>query len=425
MPNSPITFLPPPSTSPNGVGAGIDWSQIFKPQVPPMVPTQSGPAGVPPMNTGGIDWSHIFAPTNPVGTHQPAPAPLPTGPGAPPGMTVGMPSPAAPTIPTGAAAQEQPSPASSGVSGRTQGLGDLSDILGSFSSGEKANRALEGQFSQNYDNIMLDAAKNRRDDESDALKKLGQTAYLGQGGSHFAPGTVQLNGQTRQLQSYGLEPPKVSDAEKQGAATLEAQMLKRLEPGGSYTPTPLSNYAKPGLAENISSYGAAGVGGLGAIDQMMHGGSPSGAPSTGAPSGANKLINGAGSVANGITQASSLLGKLGPKAAGASKLLGGIGGKAVPLLGAATGAYDLIKGGSAMHNIMSGASTGASIGSIVPGLGTLVGGGIGAAVGGLRSLFGHKKKPAAGPTSAPPTAAPAAAPAGSTLHDMMASKGWV
>lgn len=75
-------------------------------------------------------------------------------------------------------------------------------------------------------------------------------------------------------------------------------------------------------------------------------------------------------------------------ASGAGGAMSTIMGKVVPLAGAALGAYGLIKGGSTASNLLNGAESGASIGTmIVPGIGTLAGAGIGALVGGIRSLF--------------------------------------
>lgn len=149
--------------------------------------------------------------------------------------------------------------------GGQNGLADISKVLGGFSSGQKANRALEGQFTQNYDRLMMEAQQARNQNESDALNKLGQTSYLLQGGSHFKPPTLSLNGKNYNSPDLGFGPIAPSEAEKSGASALQAQMLGRLSPGGSYTPTPLNNYAKPGLAENLSSYGGAATGMLGAI----------------------------------------------------------------------------------------------------------------------------------------------------------------
>lgn len=302
--------------------------------------------------------NNIFAPTNPIG-----------GPTAGP-TTTNKTSPT--SVPP--------------VSGVAQGLGDLSSILGGFSSGKKADRALEGQFTQNYDQLMLQAQQDRRVQEADALRKLNQTAYIGQGGSHFDPGTLSLNGQTHQLTDHGLGPIAPSAAEQTGAKTLEGQMLTRLQPGGSYTPQPLAGYAKPGKAENIASYGGSILGGLGAL----------------------KTIAGGGSGGEAGTAAAG---------AGAGGVMSGMLGKAVPLVGAATGIAGVLQNKSPLSAIGSGAGAGASIGSMVaPGIGTAIGAGIGALGGGLRSLWGHFHKPKA------PVIPQPLPPSGRTMQDMLDSK---
>jgi hypothetical protein len=148
----------------------------------------------------------------------------------------------------------------------TNGLADLGSTLGAFSSGEKANRVTQGNFTQGYDKLMLDAQAARNATESDAMKKLAQTSYLMNGGSKFT-GTpaLSLNGKTYGSQNLGYGPSAASDAQKAGASSLQSQLQARLSPGGTYTPQPLSDYAKPGAAENVGSYGAVGTSGLGAV----------------------------------------------------------------------------------------------------------------------------------------------------------------
>lgn len=277
------------------------------------------------------------------------------------------------------------------------GLGDLSSVLGAFSSGEKANRVLQGNMTQGYDKLMLDAQAGRNTNESDALKKLAQTSYITGGGSKFAPASFQLNGQSRTAPDLGFGPPPVSDAEKAGASTLQSQLQARLSPGGSYVPQPLNDYAKPGLAENIGSYGAAGVGGLGSILNMLGGDQATtgqGMNESGTPgsvmSGISKGIGTAGTAA-GLLSKAGLLGKsggVGSTLGSAGSTIGGLASKyAIPGLGAATGIYGLAKNQNVGSDILSGAGAGASIGSIVPGVGTAIGAGVGALVGALRGAF--------------------------------------
>lgn len=154
----------------------------------------------------------------------------------------------------------------------TSGLSGLGSALGAFSSGEKANRYMQGSLSQGYDKLMLDAQAARNATETDAMRKLGATSYIQQGGSNFKPPTLAINGRNIQTPNLGYGPRPSSDAEKAGAAALQSQLQARLSPGGTYTPQPLSGYATPGTAEQIGSLGAAGVSGLGSIFNAFSGG---------------------------------------------------------------------------------------------------------------------------------------------------------
>lgn len=63
--------------------------------------------------------------------------------------------------------------------------------------------------------------------------------------------------------------------------------------------------------------------------------------------------------------------------------------KLLPIAGAVTEGYNFLKDrGTPLGNVLHGAGTGASIGSMfAPGVGTLIGGGIGALAGGVKDLF--------------------------------------
>jgi hypothetical protein len=106
-------------------------------------------------------------------------------------------------------------------------------------------------------------------------------------------------------------------------------------------------------------------------------------------SGLNQAAGGVKQVASAGKMGGNLISKAMGEAPGqfGASTAGQVLGKAIPIAGAVQGTLGLINGGSLAHNLMSGAETGASIGSIVPGLGTLIGGGIGLGVGALRSLF--------------------------------------
>lgn len=153
--------------------------------------------------------------------------------------------------------------------GSTQGISDAAKVLGGAGEAEANNRYKKADTTQGYDRLALSAAENRRTDESDAMKKLAIAGYLGQGGSHYQPGTIQLNGQERQLPSFsGISPLPPSEAQKAGASTLEAQMLARLQPGGSWKPTD-PDYLNRGKVENIGNYGGLGLSLLGSAKDIF------------------------------------------------------------------------------------------------------------------------------------------------------------
>lgn len=150
-----------------------------------------------------------------------------------------------------------------------QGAADLGAVAGSFANDERMNRLTEGNFSQNYDQNMIAAQTGRNQNEDDALRKMAITGYLKSGGFKGGSPTIQLDGQQRTLPSYGSQPRPSSAAQVSSAGTLEDMLKQRLATGGSYMPQPLSNYATPGKAENISRIGGTVASGVGAIDNML------------------------------------------------------------------------------------------------------------------------------------------------------------
>lgn len=154
------------------------------------------------------------------------------------------------------------------IPGSPDAWDSLSKATGAITTGEAVNRYEKGRQTQGYDRLMLDAAQNRRTDESDALKKLAQTKYLESGGSQFKPPSIMLNGTMHQTPDLGYGPTPASDAQKQGASTLEQQMLARLQPGGSYTPT-TPDYLNRGALENVGQYGGLITGGISAAKNLF------------------------------------------------------------------------------------------------------------------------------------------------------------
>lgn len=314
----------------------------------------------------------------------------PYGPATPPGLT----SPGASGATSAGSTLQK---LLAGGSQPGQNSANLASTLGALSSGIKANRVTQGNFTQGYDQLMLNAQTGRNQNESDSLKKLAQTSYLMNGGSKFAPQGLSLNGKSYAPANLGYGPSPASAAQQSGAASLQGQLGARLAPGGSYTPQPLSDYATPGPGENLASGAAAGVGGLGSILNSLGiggggGGTGSGGTSGGS-GGANAIGAGlgmagtVGSLAKGLggSTGSTLGGLLGP---GLGQAGGSLMGDLLPGVGAATGIYGMMQNKGLASNLTSGAGTGASIGTMVmPGLGTAVGAGIGALAGGLESLL--------------------------------------
>lgn len=151
-----------------------------------------------------------------------------------------------------------------------QGATDIGSLLSGFGTGQQQNRIAGGNLTQDYDTLMLNAQQGRNANESDAMRKLAQTSYIKSGGAQSGPRSISLGGQTRELPSFGSAARPASAEMKQGAETLQSMLLDRLKSGGSYQPTE-PTYTKPGMAENIGSYGGAVAGGLGAMDSILHG----------------------------------------------------------------------------------------------------------------------------------------------------------
>jgi len=141
-------------------------------------------------------------------------------------------------------------------------FGDAAKLFDSEANTAATNRNTQGDFTQKYDQLMQQAQTGRNQNESDAMRKLGQTSYIMGGGSKFTPPSLTLNNKTYAPMDLGYGPIAPSDAEKAGAATLQAQLQARLAPGGSYTPQPLTGYAIPGKTEKAAQWGSRALTGL-------------------------------------------------------------------------------------------------------------------------------------------------------------------
>lgn len=141
-------------------------------------------------------------------------------------------------------------------------LPDAASMLGSFAQQSAQNRGANAGISGNYTNQMISSQANQRNQETDAMRKLGESSYILQGGSHFKPPTISLGGQERTTPDLGYGPMAPSDAQKQAATTLQSEMLKRVQPGSGYTPPPLDEFTKSGTAEKVANTGSLILGGI-------------------------------------------------------------------------------------------------------------------------------------------------------------------
>lgn len=146
-----------------------------------------------------------------------------------------------------------------------QGWGDMASVIGAYGQAEANNRKTKGDFLQDYDKINLDYVKENQDRESDAMRKLAQTSYIMGGGSPYT--APKLNsGQTVDL-GYGPKAP--SQAQIQGATSLQQQLGSRLTPEGALKPTDPNQYINEGTGEKVAKYGSLITGGLGAAKNIF------------------------------------------------------------------------------------------------------------------------------------------------------------
>lgn len=154
------------------------------------------------------------------------------------------------------------------VPGGVESMGDLAKMTGELENGEALNRYKKGELTQGYDRLMLDAAENRRKDVADANRNMAVGSYLSQGGSQAKLPSFMLNGQMRTPVDFGTMPRPATDAQKQQGDLLQAEMLKRLQPGGSYTPTD-PGYLDRGKLEKAGQVGSILSGGVGILKDIF------------------------------------------------------------------------------------------------------------------------------------------------------------
>lgn len=129
----------------------------------------------------------------------------------------------------------------------SKGLDAAGKAVGAYGQTAADNRGTRLQAIMDQDALRLRAQEDNRAGESDAMAKLASANYIQ---NSTAPAQVNPK--------YGYGPIAPSDAQKQAAALLQAEMLKRIQSGG-YKPSDISGEMNPGTGERISNYVAPGL----------------------------------------------------------------------------------------------------------------------------------------------------------------------
>lgn len=168
---------------------------------------------------------------------------------------------------------------------------DIAKIFGGIEDAEANNRYKKADMTQAYDRLALEAAQNRRLDETDAMKKLHQSGYILGGGSKYGQQPIGLHSGTLPIFPNGPMAP--TDAMKQGASTLQDQMLKRLQPGGSWAPTK-PDYLDRGKLETAGQWGGLGGAAGGVLGDIFGAGKTQPNPYADMGSAIAKMMAGSG-----------------------------------------------------------------------------------------------------------------------------------
>lgn len=146
-----------------------------------------------------------------------------------------------------------------------QNEADLGSVFGGLGNAETLSRFKKGDMTQGYDALNIRASQENREREADALQNLARTSYILGGGAKPLP--MKVNSGTLTALGYGPQP--ASDAQKQGAATLQKTMLERLTPAGQINPTK-PDYLNSGRLENVGKYGGLASAGLGVAKNVFN-----------------------------------------------------------------------------------------------------------------------------------------------------------
>lgn len=141
--------------------------------------------------------------------------------------------------------------AATGLGSRLAGVLTNPNVLRAAGTGAAAyadsaahNRGVGLDATQNEDQLRLLAARDNRAGEADAMHNLAVSNYLQNYKAPERPAYLPPSG------LKGPTPP--SDAQKTAAKALEAEMLARIQSGGTKL-TDVNQYMKPGTGERIAS----------------------------------------------------------------------------------------------------------------------------------------------------------------------------
>ena len=149
------------------------------------------------------------------------------------------------------------------VIGKDGILEPASKALSGYADNERENRQMKGNWVQDYDRVRLAAEQDQRTSESDAWKKALHTSYIQGGGRPYDASKAGIP------YSYGFGPTAPSPYMQTAANTLQGQLMKRLSGEAKFQPTPLSEYAKPGVGERIGQYGSLATTGLDILGKFI------------------------------------------------------------------------------------------------------------------------------------------------------------
>lgn len=127
---------------------------------------------------------------------------------------------------------------------------DIASAFGAYAGAQAHNRGGKADLAQIDNANSLQAIQERRAAETDALRKIRAGSYIMGGGSNW---TMPTQARSGPLTDFGLGPVPITQAEKDAAATLQSQLMDRLQPGAGWQPTSISQFGEPGKGEKVAN----------------------------------------------------------------------------------------------------------------------------------------------------------------------------